>query len=56
MEVCMRISRFNKTTAAVVAGAATSVIGGFLAVDGDSLAAAQTLLTALLVWLVPNTD
>lgn len=52
----MNIKRFNKTTAAVLAGAATSVVGGFVAVDGDALAAVQTLLTALLVWLVPNVE
>lgn len=52
----MSFKRFNKTTAAVVAGAAASVVGGFVAVDGEALGAVQTLLTALLVWLVPNAE
>lgn len=50
----MGIARFNKTTAAAVAGAATTVAGAWLGIDNESLAACQTLLTALLVWFVPN--
>jgi hypothetical protein len=50
----MKLKRYNKTTAAIVAGAAASAIGAFVAVDTEALTAFQTLLTALLVWLVPN--
>ncbi|MEK9662055.1 MAG: hypothetical protein VW644_10015 [Alphaproteobacteria bacterium] len=44
----MSIKRFNKTSAAILAGAAASIVGSLVAVDGDALAAGQTLLTALL--------
>jgi hypothetical protein len=50
----MTFKNFNKATAAMLAGAATTIVGGFVNVDGEALGAAQTLLTALLVWLVPN--
>jgi hypothetical protein len=50
----MNVKRYNKATAAVLAGAVTTVIGGFLAIDAEVLGAVQTLLTAVLVWLVPN--
>ena len=50
----MKLTRYNKASAAVLAGAATTAIGALLTVDGETLGAFQTLLTALLVWLVPN--
>ena len=50
----MKLKRYNKATAAMLAGAATATLGALLAVDGETLGAVQTLLTAVLVWLVPN--
>lgn len=52
----MTIKRFNKATAAVLAGAVTTIAGALFAVDGETLGAIQTLLTAALVWLVPNAE
>ena len=48
------MSRLNKTTAAVISGAVVSIVGAFFDPAPEILAAAQTLLTAALVWLVPN--
>ena len=48
--------KFNKTTAAVVAGAVVTLIGAFVAVDAEVMASIQTVLTAALVWLVPNKE
>ncbi len=48
------MSRLNKTTAAVISGAAVSIVGAFFDPGPDILAAVQTLLTGALVWLVPN--
>ena len=50
------MQKFNKASAAAIAGAATTVFGALLAVDPEILGAAQTLLTALLVFLVPNRE
>lgn len=51
------MQRFNKSTAAIIAGAVVSVAGAIWAsVDKETLAAAQTLVTAALVWLVPNVE
>lgn len=48
------MKRYNKATAAALAGAATAVIGSIVSVDGETLSAFQTVFTAALVWLVPN--
>ena len=50
------MKRFNKATAAVVSGALVTLIGAFVALDREVLGAAQTLLTTLLVFLVPNRE
>ena len=43
------MKKFNKATAAVVAGALVTLIGAFVALDQEALGAIQTLLTAALV-------
>lgn len=48
------MSKFNKATAAVLAGAVVTIIGAFVSIDPDVMASIQTVLTAALVWLVPN--
>ena len=48
------MKKVNKTTAAVLAGAAVAVIGALITLEPSVLAAVQTLLTAVLVWIVPN--
>lgn len=48
--------KFNKATAAVVAGAVVTIVGTFVTIDAEVMASIQTLLTAVLVWLVPNTE
>lgn len=50
----MTINRYNKATAAVIAGAAATLAGAVLGIDGSAIGALQTLLTAFLVWLAPN--
>ena len=50
----MKLKSYNKATAAVLAGAVVTLVGAFATVDGETLGAIQTLLTAALVWLVPN--
>ena len=45
---------YNKTTAAVLAGAVVTVIGAFWQPDPTVLGALQTLVTAGLVYAVPN--
>ena len=48
------MKKFNKTSAAVVAGAIVAVLGAFFALTPEQLGAVQTLLTAAAVFLVPN--
>lgn len=48
------MSKWSKATAAVVSGAVVTLIGAFVALDPEVLAAIQTVLTAALVYLVPN--
>lgn len=51
------MQKFNKATAAAIAGGIATVVGAvWVALDPEVLAAAQTVLTALLVYLVPNKD
>lgn len=50
------MTRFNKASAAAVSGALVTLAGAFVALDGELQGAAQTLLTALLVYLVPNKE
>ena len=49
-----KIQQSNKATAAIVAGAVMTIASAFAPVDPEVLAASQTALTALLVWLIPN--
>ena len=48
------MTSFNKATAAVLAGAVVTIIGAFWQPDPTVLGAIQTLITAGLVYLVPN--
>ncbi len=48
------MTRFNKATAAALAGALVTLVAAFWAPDPEVQGALQTLLTAALVWLVPN--
>lgn len=52
----MSIKKFNKTTAAVLAGAIVTVIASFYVMDAELQGAVQTLITAALVFLVPNSE
>ena len=45
---------YNKTTAAVLAGAVVTIVGAFWQADPTVLGALQTLVTAGLVYAVPN--
>lgn len=49
-----QIGKVNKATAAVVSGALVTLIGAFVPLDQEAVSAAQTVITALLVWAVPN--
>ena len=48
------MKKFNKTSAAVAAGAIVTLIGAFFTLTPEQLGAVQTLLTALAVFVVPN--
>lgn len=50
------MQKFNKTTAAVVAGAMIAVLGAFLPMSQELLSSLQVVVTAALVWLVPNAE
>ncbi len=51
------MQRFNKATAAAVAGAIGVVIGAvFPEIEPEVVAAGTTIVTALLVYLVPNRE
>ncbi len=50
------MKKYNKATATVVAGALTAILGSFVLVDQEVLVAIQTLVTAILVWFVPNKE
>ncbi len=50
------MGKFNKATAAVVAGSVVTLIGAFIVLDPDLQSAIQTVLTAALVWLIPNRE
>ena len=50
------MKRFNKATAAAVAGAVVTVLGAVFALDADLQGAIQTVLTALLVYFIPNVE
>lgn len=48
------MKQVNKTTAAIVAGSVVTLIGAFVALDAELMGAIQTVLTAALVYLIPN--
>ncbi len=50
------MKRFNKMTAAALAGGLVTVAASLVALDGELQGALQTVLTAALVWLVPNRE
>lgn len=50
------MQQFNKTTAAVLAGAVVTILGAFWQPDPTVLGALQTIITAGLVWLIPNKE
>lgn len=50
----MKFKRYNKATAAVLGGAAVSVLGAFIVMDEELRSALQVVITAALVYLVPN--
>ena len=50
----MQIKQANKTTAVVVAGSVVTILSAFAPMAPEVTASAQTILTALLVWLIPN--
>lgn len=52
----MSIKRYNKTTAASVAGAVAVLASSFFVLEAEQVAAIQTIITAILVWLVPNKE
>lgn len=48
------MSRFNKTAAAAITGVIVTLIGALFLIDANLTGLIQTVLTAFLVWLVPN--
>ena len=49
-----KLRSVNKVTASVVAGAVVTIVGAFADLDPEVLSSIQTVVTALLVWFVPN--
>ncbi len=50
------MKRFNKATAAVLAGALIAAAAAVWPLEGEVQGALQTVLTTALVWLVPNVE
>lgn len=50
------MTQYNKTTAAVLSGAVVTIAAAYLPMSPEVIAAAQTLITALLVYFVPNVE
>lgn len=48
------MKKFNKATAAVLAGAVVTLIASFIVITPEAQGAATTLITALAVFFVPN--
>ncbi len=48
------MKRFNKATAAALAGALVTVVAALWPLESELQGALQTVLTTALVWLVPN--
>lgn len=49
------MGKYNKSIAALVAGAVSVFFASRLGMSTEEVAAAQTLITLALVWAVPNT-
>lgn len=52
----MKMKRYNKTTASVLAGAAVTALASVFVMNSELQGALQTILAAVLVWLVPNRE
>jgi len=50
------MKRFNKATAAALAGALATLVTALYSFDAETVAAGQTLLTTVLVYLLPNRE
>ena len=50
------MNKMNKTTSAVLAGAIVTLIGALFPVDNTVLQSLQTILTAAIVYYIPNAD
>ena len=50
----MMFTTFDKANITVVAGAITAILAQFVSVNPEVTAAFQTLLTAAMVWRIPN--
>jgi hypothetical protein len=50
------MKRFNKATAAALAGALITAIAAVWPLDSELQGALQTVMTTALVWLVPNIE
>jgi hypothetical protein len=48
------MKRYNKATAAALAGALITAVAAFWPLESELQGALQTVLTTVLVWLVPN--
>ena len=48
------MKRYNKATAAALAGAVITAVAAFWPLEAELQSALQTVLTTALVWLVPN--
>ncbi len=48
------MTKFNKTTAAILGGAMAAILGAFLPLDPNVVASVEVVVVAALVWLVPN--
>jgi hypothetical protein len=48
------MTKYNKTTATMIAGAIIAVVGAFYPITAEVSTAVQTLLTMAFVWFIPN--
>tara|TARA_R110000868_G_scaffold29889_27_gene111176 strand:+ start:9418 stop:9648 length:231 start_codon:yes stop_codon:yes gene_type:complete len=48
------MKKFNKATAAAIAGAIGTIVASVADIDAEAIAGGVAVLTTLLVWLVPN--
>ncbi len=50
------MTKYNKASIAVIAGAIITIAAGFIAMSPEIQGAAQTIITALLVMVVGNAE